>query len=66
MMREAVEAVALHTQRSEAEARKLMLASSPIGRAALPEEVADTVVWLARSPVVTGQSVHVDGGEVMA
>jgi NAD(P)-dependent dehydrogenase (short-subunit alcohol dehydrogenase family) len=66
MMREAVEAVALHTQRSEAEARKLMLAASPIGRAALPEEVADTVVWLARSPVVTGQSVHVDGGEVMA
>jgi len=66
MMREAVEAVALHTQRSEDEARAVMLASSPLGRAALPEEVADAVVWLARSPVVTGQALQVDGGEVMA
>ncbi len=66
MMREAVEAVALHTQRTEEEARRLLLASSPVGRAALPEEVAEAVVWLAQSPVVTGQSIHVDGGEVMA
>jgi len=66
MMREAVEAVALHTQRTEEEARKLMLASSPVGRAALPAEVADAVIWLARSPIVTGQAIHVDGGEVMA
>lgn len=66
MMRDAVEAVALHTRRTEAEARQLMLASSPLGRAALPEEVADAVVWLAQSPIVTGQAVHVDGGEVMA
>lgn len=66
MMREAVEAVALHTRRTEADARKAILASSPIGRAALPEEVAEAAVWLARSPIVTGQAVHVDGGEVMA
>ena len=65
MMREAVEAVALHTQRTEGEARKAMLRSTPLGRAALPEEVADLVVWLARSPAVTGQAIHVDGGEVM-
>jgi meso-butanediol dehydrogenase/(S,S)-butanediol dehydrogenase/diacetyl reductase len=28
--------------------------------------VADAAVFLARSGVVTGQAVHVDGGEVMA
>jgi NAD(P)-dependent dehydrogenase (short-subunit alcohol dehydrogenase family) len=65
MMREAVEAAALHTQRTEDQVRAAMLASNPLGRAALPEEVADAVVWLARSPVITGQAVHVDGGEVM-
>ena len=66
MMDEVVEAIALGTGRSEAEARKLVLAENPLGRAALPEEVADVAVFLARSPVITGQAVHVDGGEVMA
>jgi NAD(P)-dependent dehydrogenase (short-subunit alcohol dehydrogenase family) len=66
MMREAVEAVALHLQRTEDEARKAILSTSPLRRAALPEEVADAVVWLAQSPIVTGQAIHVDGGEVMA
>jgi NAD(P)-dependent dehydrogenase (short-subunit alcohol dehydrogenase family) len=66
MMDEAVESVALHTQRSEAEARQAILRSNPMGRAALPEEVADVAVLLAASPVMTGQSIHVDGGEVMA
>jgi len=66
MMDDAVEAVALHTQRTEAEARKAILRSNPAGRAALPEEVADVAVLLAASPILNGQSVHVDGGEVMA
>ncbi|MBK9516446.1 MAG: SDR family oxidoreductase [Anaeromyxobacter sp.] len=66
MMDDAVEQVALHTQRTDAEARKALLRGNPIGRAALPEEVADAAVYLASSPVVTGQSLHVDGGEVMA
>lgn len=66
MMDDAVEAVALHTQRTEAEARKAILRSNPMGRAALPEEVADVAVLLAASPIITGQAVHVDGGEVMA
>jgi meso-butanediol dehydrogenase/(S,S)-butanediol dehydrogenase/diacetyl reductase len=66
MLDEAVEAVALATGRTEAEARAVILASNPIGRAALPEEVADLAVLLACSPAITGQSVHVDGGEVMA
>jgi NAD(P)-dependent dehydrogenase (short-subunit alcohol dehydrogenase family) len=66
MMDEAVEAIALGTGRTEAEARALILAENPLGRAALPEEVAEMAVFLARSPIVTGQAVHVDGGEVMA
>ncbi|HEX9187424.1 MAG TPA: SDR family NAD(P)-dependent oxidoreductase [Vicinamibacteria bacterium] len=66
MMDEAVEAIALGTGRTEAEARALILRENPLGRAALPEEVADMAVFLARSPIVTGQAVHVDGGEVMA
>ena len=66
MMDDAVEQVALHTQRTEAEARKAILRGNPTGRAALPEEVADVAVLLAASPILTGQSIHVDGGEVMA
>jgi NAD(P)-dependent dehydrogenase (short-subunit alcohol dehydrogenase family) len=66
MLDDAVEAVALHTQRTEAEARRAILRSNPVGRAALPEEVADVAVLLAGSPILTGQSIHVDGGEVMA
>jgi meso-butanediol dehydrogenase / (S,S)-butanediol dehydrogenase / diacetyl reductase len=66
MLDEAVAAIVAATGRSEAEARAAVLASSPLGRAALPEEVADLAVLLASSPAITGQSVHVDGGEVMA
>jgi NAD(P)-dependent dehydrogenase (short-subunit alcohol dehydrogenase family) len=65
MMDDAVQAISAATGRTEAQAREVILADNPIGRAALPEEVADVAVWLARSPVVTGQAVHVDGGEVM-
>jgi NAD(P)-dependent dehydrogenase (short-subunit alcohol dehydrogenase family) len=66
MMDDAVERLALHTQRTEAEARQALLRGNPVGRAALPEEVADLAVFLASSPIITGQAVHVDGGEVMA
>lgn len=66
MLDEAVRAIALGTRRTEEEARARILAENPLGRAALPEEVAEMAVFLARSPIVTGQAVHVDGGEVMA
>jgi NAD(P)-dependent dehydrogenase (short-subunit alcohol dehydrogenase family) len=65
MMDDAVEAISVATGRTARQAREAILASNPIGRAALPEEVADLAVYLACSPVVTGQAVHVDGGEVM-
>jgi NAD(P)-dependent dehydrogenase (short-subunit alcohol dehydrogenase family) len=66
MMDEAVEGLALKTGRTEAEARAALLRSNPLGRAALPEEVAEAVVFVARNGAVTGQALHVDGGEVMA
>lgn len=34
----------------------------PLGRLGLPEEVADAVLFAARSPLMTGASVIVDGG----
>lgn len=66
MLDDAVDAIAAHTGRTAAEARAAILAANPVGRAALPEEVADAAVWLAASPIVTGQAIDVDGGEVMA
>ena len=66
MLDEAVETAARATNRTVAEARALLLSSSPLGRAASAEEVADAALFLARNGVVTGQAVHVDGGEVMA
>ncbi|MBU4460571.1 MAG: SDR family oxidoreductase, partial [Verrucomicrobia bacterium] len=35
----------------------------PSGRPVGPEEIADAVVWLARSDSVTGQILFVDGGQ---
>lgn len=66
MFDDAVATVARATNRSPAEARQTLLSSSPLGRAATADEVADAALFLATSGVVTGQSIHVDGGEVMA
>jgi NAD(P)-dependent dehydrogenase (short-subunit alcohol dehydrogenase family) len=65
MMDEAAASLAAATGLTETQAREAMLKGNPVGRAALPEEVADVAIWLARSPIVTGQAVHVDGGELM-
>jgi NAD(P)-dependent dehydrogenase (short-subunit alcohol dehydrogenase family) len=41
-----------------------LVASHPLGRIAEPEEVADSIVWLAgsKSSYVTGVALPVDGG----
>ncbi len=65
MFDDAVATVAQATNRTPAEAREVLLSSSPLGRAATADEVADAALFLATSGVVTGQSIHVDGGEVM-
>ena len=66
MMEDAAHDIALATGRSDKEAREAMLRDNPLGRAALPEEVADVAVLLATNGAITGQAIHVDGGEVMA
>ncbi|MFG0609855.1 SDR family NAD(P)-dependent oxidoreductase [Delftia sp. WSY_14] len=49
------------------EARSRLAERNPQGRLVQPEEVAETVAWLAlpASASVNGQSIAVDGGEVM-
>jgi 3-oxoacyl-[acyl-carrier protein] reductase len=41
-------------------------APNPLGRAGLPQEIADAVVFLAssRADYITGQNLRVDGGYV--
>jgi 3-oxoacyl-[acyl-carrier protein] reductase len=40
---------------------------APLGQVLLPEEVAGLVLWLASGDArnVTGQSIVIDGGQVM-
>src|SRR3989442_497006 len=49
------------------EARARLAERNPQGRLVQPEEVAETVAWLSlpASASVNGQSIAVDGGEVM-
>jgi len=43
------------------------LATLPLKRAATPEEIADTIVFLScKAPILTGQSIVVDGGKTAA
>jgi len=52
------------TGKTEEEVRKVWLDQVPVGRLGEPEELADTIVWLAseRASYVTGQTILVDGG----
>jgi ketoreductase RED2 len=44
------------------EANEAIVARTPLARAATPDDIADAVVSLARTPFATGQVVVVDGG----
>lgn len=48
--------------------KDMLIAQTPLGRIATPEDVAGPVLFLASdwSEFVTGQTLHVDGGLVMA
>ena len=52
------------TGQSVAECEREWIDQIPLGRLGRPEEVADTIVWLAseRASFVTGQTILVDGG----
>ena len=64
----AVETITSKTGRSADEARAGLARSNPQGRLVTPQQVADTVLWLAGpgASAVTGQAIVVAGGEVMA
>ncbi len=55
------------TGRSAEEALANFTKSNPQGRLVQPQEVADTVLWLAApgSAAITGQAIAIAGGEVM-
>jgi NAD(P)-dependent dehydrogenase (short-subunit alcohol dehydrogenase family) len=55
------------TGRSEAEALAELTKHNPEGRLIRPEEVADTVLWLAgkNAASINGQAIAIAGGEVM-
>ena len=64
----AVDNITAKTKRSREDARSALAATNPQGRLVTPDEVADTVLWLA-SPAahsITGQAIVIAGGEVMA
>ncbi|MCV2367202.1 SDR family NAD(P)-dependent oxidoreductase [Roseateles oligotrophus] len=63
----ALDKIADKTGRSLGEARDELVAANPQGRLVQPQEVADTVWWLAQrgSGAMTGQAIAVCGGELM-
>jgi NAD(P)-dependent dehydrogenase (short-subunit alcohol dehydrogenase family) len=58
--------IAARTGRSRAEAEADLKRLNPQGRFILPQEVADTVLWLCTPAAqsITGQAISVSGGEV--
>jgi NAD(P)-dependent dehydrogenase (short-subunit alcohol dehydrogenase family) len=65
MTERTISAIAERTQTSEADARKRLERTIPIGRLIKPEEVAAAVAWLCspQAASVTAQTISVDGGE---
>jgi len=55
------------TQRLPVKAKEAFLAQIPMGRIGEPDEVAETVYWLASegASYITGQVIHVNGGLYM-
>ncbi|MCK8781445.1 SDR family oxidoreductase [Rhizobium sp. NTR19] len=63
-----IETIVAKTGRTEEQAMKEFTKSNPQGRLVKPEEVADTVLWLASpgAASINGQAIAVAGGEVLA
>jgi NAD(P)-dependent dehydrogenase (short-subunit alcohol dehydrogenase family) len=67
MFEQAVANIVAKTKRSAEEARATLASSNPQGRVITPQEVAETVLWLASlaAQSITGQAIAIAGGEVM-
>ena len=67
MFEQAVANIVAKTKRSAEDARATLASSNPQGRVITPQEVAETVLWLASSAAqsITGQAIAIAGGEVM-
>jgi NAD(P)-dependent dehydrogenase (short-subunit alcohol dehydrogenase family) len=67
LLARAVATIVSKTGHSNEEARERLAAANPQGRLVTPEEVAQTVLWLAQpgAGAITGQAIAVSGGEVM-
>ena len=65
IVEKAVSNIVSKTGRTPEQARKLLAASNPQRRLIQPQEVATTVLWLARreSGSITGQAIPICGGE---
>ena len=62
-----VETEMLNRFTGSAERKANFLDSVPVKRAATPDEIADTILFLAcKAPFLTGQSIVVDGGKTAA
>ena len=68
IVKDAVANIMTKTGRSELEARAELAKGNPMKRLVQPDEVADTVAWLAGlgAASITGQAIAVCGGEVMS
>ena len=67
MFERAIDNIVAKTKRGRDDARAALATSNPQGRLVTPEEVADTVLWLASAGAqsITGQAIAIAGGEVM-
>jgi len=67
LLDKAVETIVAKTGRSPEEARASLASGNPQGRLVTPEEVADTVHWLASKGAgsINGQAIAIAGGEVL-
>lgn len=67
IVKDAVANIMEKTGRNEERARAELAKGNPMGRLVQPDEVADSVLWLAGDGAasITGQSIAVCGGEVM-
>jgi NAD(P)-dependent dehydrogenase (short-subunit alcohol dehydrogenase family) len=68
MTRRSIERIVESTGRTAAESEAALAHLSPLGRLLEPEEVADTIAFLASdaAEAITGQAVVMDGGGVQA